>query len=107
MSLWEGQPDRTSRSWLSYGSVAMTASEYQKRAQECLDLSKSVAPKVRATLFETAKAWLLLADDALDHEEPLDVGPPPPSRCNSAFSEGSNFSNRAPRKQKAKLPQPY
>ena len=57
----------------------MTASEYQKRAQECLDLSPTVAPKMRATLLEIAKAWLLLADDALDREEPLDVGQNAPS----------------------------
>jgi hypothetical protein len=57
----------------------VTASEYQKRAQECLDLSQSVAPKVRATLLQIAKAWLLLADDALTREEPLDVDQNAPS----------------------------
>jgi hypothetical protein len=57
----------------------MTASDYQKRAQECLDLAQTVAPKIRATLLDIAKAWLLLADDALDREEPLDVDQNAPS----------------------------
>jgi hypothetical protein len=57
----------------------MTASEYQKRAQECLDLAQTVPPRIRTTLLEIAKAWLLLADDALDREEPLDVDQNAPS----------------------------
>src|SRR5436853_7122099 len=65
------------------GSTAMTASEYQKRAQECLDLAQTVPPRIRTTLLEIAKAWMLLADDALDREEPLDVAKThrPRSRC--------------------------
>ena len=57
----------------------MTAAEYQSRAQECLDLSRKVSPKVRTTLLEIAKAWLLLADDALVREEPLDMDQNAPS----------------------------
>ena len=57
----------------------MTASEYQRRAQECLDLSQTVAPKVRGTLLEIAKAWLVLADDALTREEPLGANQNAPS----------------------------
>jgi hypothetical protein len=56
-----------------WGVTVMTASEYQKRALECLELSKSVAPKVRATLLEIARAWLVLADDAQIREEPLEA----------------------------------
>jgi hypothetical protein len=57
----------------------MTAAEYQHRAQECLDLSRKVSPRIRTTLLEIAKAWLLLANDALTREEPLDADQNAPS----------------------------
>ena len=61
------------------GGMPMTASEYQNRAQECLDLAQTVPPKIRATLLDIAKAWLLLADDAMTREEPLDAEQNSPS----------------------------
>jgi hypothetical protein len=57
----------------------MIASEYQQRAQECVDLAQTVAPNLRITLLEIARDWLLLADDALTREEPLDAGQNSPS----------------------------
>jgi len=49
----------------------MTAADYQKRAQECLDLAAHFPPAIRGTLLDIAKAWLMLADGALTREAPL------------------------------------
>jgi hypothetical protein len=49
----------------------MTASQYQKRVQECLDLMETMPRRLRPALLKIAEAWLQLANDALSREEKL------------------------------------
>jgi len=47
----------------------MTASEYQDRAQACLDLIVTTPRRQQFALLKIAEAWLQLADAALSREE--------------------------------------
>jgi hypothetical protein len=51
----------------------MTAAEYEKRAQECLDMAAQFPPIIRIALLEVSKAWLELAEGALIRERRLDA----------------------------------
>jgi phytoene/squalene synthetase len=50
----------------------MTASEYQQRVEECLNLMETMPRRLRPTLLKIAEAWLQLADEALRREEKFD-----------------------------------
>ena len=41
------------------------ATDYEKRAHECLALAEKTPPHLRPTLLKIAEAWLMLAVDAL------------------------------------------
>jgi len=46
----------------------MSATEYAKRAQQCVDLANTMSPAHRAIVLNIAEAWLKLAADAVMHE---------------------------------------
>jgi hypothetical protein len=50
----------------------MTASEYQQRVQECLNLMETMPLRLRPALLKIAEAWLQLANEALKREDKLD-----------------------------------
>jgi hypothetical protein len=60
----------------------MTAAEYRKRAQECVELARNARDPDKAKLLEIAEAWRQLADFGIiimpfDPEPP---NPPAPSQ---------------------------
>jgi hypothetical protein len=40
------------------------AAEFRKRAQDCVNLSKTMGPKAKPILLSIAEAWMALAHDA-------------------------------------------
>lgn len=60
------------------GRMAVTrtrAEEYRRRAQECLDLARTLSLETaRASLIDMAQSWLRLAEEQEEHEA---VIPPP------------------------------
>lgn len=47
----------------------MTSEEYRKRAAECVELANRARASDRPALLQIAKAWVQLADQAIQDDE--------------------------------------
>jgi hypothetical protein len=56
---------------LSAGSVMTTASEFRKRAKDCMDMAPKLRPESRQLMMTIAEAWLVLAH-AEDKRTPVE-----------------------------------
>jgi len=50
----------------------MNAAEYLRRAQDCMEIARSVQPDDKPKLFDIADAWLRLARVAALNDDPAE-----------------------------------
>jgi hypothetical protein len=52
-----------------------SATEYRKRAQECVELAQHLRASERPKMLKIAEAWLKLADEAAEREATMETPP--------------------------------